>query len=54
MSQNQKHLFSLPEDVYYLNCATMSPLLKSVEEAGIKGLLRKSQPYEITQDDTML
>jgi selenocysteine lyase/cysteine desulfurase len=50
MSQNQKHLFSLPEDVYYLNCATMSPLLKSVEEAGIKGLLRKSQPYEITQE----
>ncbi len=50
MLSNQKHLFSLPDDVHYLNCATMSPLLKSVEEVGIKGLLRKSQPYSITQD----
>ncbi len=47
---NQKHLFSLPSDVHYLNCATMSPSLKSVEAAGIEGLLRKSQPYTITQD----
>lgn len=50
MLQNKRQLFSLPEEVHYLNCATMSPLLKSVEEAGIKGLLRKSQPYEITQE----
>ena len=50
MISNQKHLFSLPDDVHYLNCATMSPLLKSVEEVGIQGLLRKSQPYAITQD----
>lgn len=48
--QHQKHLFSLPSDVHYLNCATMSPLLKSVEQAGMEGLLRKSQPYQITQD----
>jgi selenocysteine lyase/cysteine desulfurase len=48
--ENQKHLFSLPDDVHYLNCATMSPLLKSVETVGIEGLLRKSQPYNITQD----
>ncbi|MFN8356965.1 MAG: aminotransferase class V-fold PLP-dependent enzyme [Spirosomataceae bacterium] len=46
----QKHLFSLPDEVHYLNCATMSPLLKSVEEAGIRGILRKSRPYEITQE----
>ena len=46
----QKHLFSLPESVHYLNCATMSPLSKSVEEAGVQGLRRKSQPYEITQE----
>jgi hypothetical protein len=24
--ENQKHLFSLPDDVHYLNCATMSPV----------------------------
>ncbi len=47
---NQKHLFSLPDDVHYLNCATMSPLLKSVEQAGINGILQKSQPYLITAD----
>lgn len=46
----QKHLFSLPEEVHYLNCATMSPNSKQVEAAGIQGLLRKSQPYEIVQE----
>jgi selenocysteine lyase/cysteine desulfurase len=48
--ENQKHLFSLPTNVHYLNCATMSPLLKSVETVGIEGLLRKSQPYNISQN----
>jgi selenocysteine lyase/cysteine desulfurase len=47
---NQKKKFSLPSDVFYLNCATMSPLLKSVEAAGITGVKRKSHPYQITQD----
>jgi selenocysteine lyase/cysteine desulfurase len=46
----EKEFFSIPENIHYLNCATMSPLPKIVEEAGIKGLLRKSQPYEITQE----
>lgn len=46
----QKHLFSLPNEVHYLNCATMSPLLKSVEQAGIEGILRKARPYQITQE----
>ena len=32
---SQKHLFQLPADSVYLNAAYMSPLLKSVEEAGI-------------------
>ncbi len=44
----QKHLFSIEEGVHYINCATMSPNLKSVEEAGIQGILRKSQPQKIT------
>ncbi|PKK37081.1 hypothetical protein BWI96_08995 [Siphonobacter sp. SORGH_AS_0500] len=51
MFTSQKHLFSLDDSVHYLNGASMSPLLKSVEEAGIKGLLRKSQPQSIVQDD---
>lgn len=49
--ENQSHLFSLPANVHYLNCATMSPLLKSVEDAGMVGLRRKSQPYNIVQEN---
>lgn len=46
----QKHLFSLEEGIHYINCATMSPNLKSVETAGIEGILRKSTPAKITQE----
>lgn len=46
----QKHLFSLESGVHYINCATMSPNLKAVEEAGFKGILQKSQPHLITQE----
>ena len=46
----QKHLFSLPEDVHYINCATMSPLSKAVEAVGLQSVTRKSRPYEITQE----
>src|SRR5215207_2779959 len=47
----QKHLFTLERGRHYINCAYMSPLLKSVEEAGIKGLARKRDPYNITAED---
>jgi selenocysteine lyase/cysteine desulfurase len=47
----QQSLFSLPEHVHYLNCAYMSPMLKSVEEAGVRGMLRKRTPYSITTND---
>lgn len=43
----QKELFSLPEDVTYLNCSYMAPLLKSAEAAGIEGLQLKRAPYNI-------
>ena len=43
---HQKHLFSLPPDITYLNCAYMAPLLKSVEEAGIEGLRKKQSPTQ--------
>ena len=49
--QNQKHLFQLPEDIHYLNCAYMSPLLKSVEEKGIEGIRRKRNPASIVPED---
>ena len=46
----QRHLFDIPDDVAYLNCAYMSPLMKSVIEAGTAGLARKTRPWEITPD----
>lgn len=48
---NQKHLFQLPNDITYLNCAYMSPLLKSVEEVGIAAMQRKRNPIVVTADD---
>lgn len=47
----QKHLFTLDPHIHYINGAYMSPMLKSVEEAGIQGLLRKRQPSNITAQD---
>jgi len=48
---HQKELFQLPADIHYLNCGYMSPLLKSVEQAGIAGMLRKRNPSAITSED---
>ena len=50
MIPNQRHLFDIPDDVAYLNCAYMSPLMKSALEAGTGGLARKAHPWEITPD----
>jgi selenocysteine lyase/cysteine desulfurase len=47
----QRSKFSLPKDSTYLNCAYMSPLLKSVELAGIEGLKRKRNPFTISTND---
>ncbi len=43
--------FSLPAAVTYLNCAYMSPLLKSVEKAGVRGVRRKRNPAQIHPED---
>jgi len=47
----QKDAFSLPEGQHYLNCAYMSPLPRTVEEAGIAGILRKRNPARIGPGD---
>ncbi|NGP87725.1 aminotransferase class V-fold PLP-dependent enzyme [Fodinibius halophilus] len=44
----QSHLFELPESHHYINCSFLSPLLKSVEQAGINGILSKRYPWEVT------
>lgn len=49
--ETQKHLFNLPDDLHYLNCAYMSPLMTHVEQAGIMGIQRKTNPAEITPAD---
>jgi selenocysteine lyase/cysteine desulfurase len=46
----QRHLFDIPDDVAYLNCAYMSPLMKPALEAGFAGLTRKAHPWELTSD----
>lgn len=48
---NQKHLFSLNNEITYLNGAYMSPQLKAVEHVGIDFLKRKSQPSDILAPD---
>jgi selenocysteine lyase/cysteine desulfurase len=47
----QKHLFSLPDDLHYLNCAYQGPLLQRVEQAGIEGIRQKANPAAIQPDD---
>lgn len=43
----QRHLFDIPDDVAYLNCAYISPLMKSVVAAGEAAARRKARPWEI-------
>jgi selenocysteine lyase/cysteine desulfurase len=48
---DQRGLFEMPEEVAYLNCAYMSPQLRSVREIGERAVARKSRPWEITPND---
>lgn len=47
----QKELFRLPENEHYLNCSYLSPLLRSVEEAGIRGVRGKRHPWNVNPND---
>ena len=51
MIASQRHLFDIPENVAYFNCAYMSPLLKGVVAAGQQGVAAKAQPWQITPPD---
>jgi len=46
-----QHLFDIPQDIVYLNCASLSPQLKSVTEAGKWGVQRKASPWQIKARD---
>ncbi len=41
----QKHLFSLPTDRHYLNCATRGPFSQAVEAAGVAAIHRQTNPF---------
>ena len=47
----QRHLFDLPREVAYLNCAYMSPLLDAAVGAGVAGLRRKARPWTLSPAD---
>lgn len=46
----QRHLFSIEDKAHYLNCAAYSPLLKSSQNAGMRGMELKCNPQYITGD----
>src|SRR5437868_6458389 len=47
----QRQLFDIPDHIASLNCAYMSPLMRSAVIAGEEGLARKSHPWEIRPED---
>src|SRR5262245_49901494 len=48
---SQRHLFDIPDEVAFLNCAYISPLPKASLIAGDRGLRRKAQPWTIGAAD---
>ena len=47
----QRELFSLPDGLHYLNCASFSPLLKKSEEAAYDAIRRKVNPALIQEGE---
>ena len=51
MIPSQRHLFDMPRDVAYLNCAYMGPLMNSVVAACDEGVRMKATPWALTIPD---
>lgn len=51
MIPNQRHLFDIPADVVYMNCASHSPLLRTSFEAGQQAVMRKAHPWGSFRED---
>lgn len=51
MLPSQKHLFNIPADLTFLNCAYMSPQLRSVSKAGQAGVQMKETPWDLIPSD---
>ena len=51
MIENQRHLFDIPEQVTYLQCASQTPLLRASVAAGKIGVARKAHPWGTLRED---
>ncbi|MEO7802829.1 MAG: aminotransferase class V-fold PLP-dependent enzyme [Ginsengibacter sp.] len=49
--QSPKELFLLEDGITYLNCSYMSPMLKTVKQAGLVALDKRAQPWNLTVED---
>src|SRR5262249_29613367 len=47
----RRELFEIPQAVTYLNCANMSPQLRSVTEAGVAAVRAKASPWTVQAAD---
>src|SRR5205807_9453581 len=48
---SQRHLFDIPDEVAFLNCAYISPLPKTSLMADEQGVRRKSRPWTVAPAD---
>lgn len=51
MIECQRHLFTIPDDITYLDVACISPLMKEVCRAGYAGVDRKAEPWKLGWSD---
>ena len=51
MLKSQKEKFDLPNDVTYLNCANIAPLMKNLSNLGKKAIDLRARPYKISRED---
>jgi kynureninase len=51
MIPSQRHLFDIPREIAYLNCAYMSPLMTRLVEIGHDAVARKARPWQIRPPD---
>ncbi len=51
MIPTQRHLFDIPKDISYLNCAYLGPLSNAVVAAGRQAADRKAHPWKIRSED---
>lgn len=51
MIPNQRHLFDIPDEITYLNCASHSQLLREAFETGQHAVMRKAHPWGSFRED---